>query len=166
MVSCQLHQAGTGVGPSVPGFGGTFCWDAWPCLYEAVSPRAPARAAAMQASGEDAGQALTGPPASLWVVALNYQTEGRMLQLNRAKFSANGNCGYVLKPPCMCHGKALGAWGHGWGCTRTRGSLGRATGWITLGCSEGPLLCQEGSGGELGGPTHRLTWSVVWAHPL
>ncbi|XP_074190346.1 1-phosphatidylinositol 4,5-bisphosphate phosphodiesterase eta-2 isoform X2 [Rhinolophus sinicus] len=38
------------------------------------------------------------------LVALNYQTEGRMLQLNRAKFSANGNCGYVLKPPCMCHG--------------------------------------------------------------
>ncbi|KAK2105676.1 hypothetical protein P7K49_015190 [Saguinus oedipus] len=31
-------------------------------------------------------------------VALNYQSEGRMLQLNRAKFSANGGCGYVLKP--------------------------------------------------------------------
>ena len=28
-----------------------------------------------------------------------------MLQLNRAKFSANGNCGYVLKPNCMCQGK-------------------------------------------------------------
>ncbi|XP_019478070.1 1-phosphatidylinositol 4,5-bisphosphate phosphodiesterase eta-2-like [Meleagris gallopavo] len=27
-----------------------------------------------------------------------------MLQLNRAKFSANGNCGYVLKPDCMCQG--------------------------------------------------------------
>lgn len=27
-----------------------------------------------------------------------------MLQLNRAKFSANGNCGYVLKPNCMCQG--------------------------------------------------------------
>ncbi|XP_054439407.1 1-phosphatidylinositol 4,5-bisphosphate phosphodiesterase eta-2 [Pteronotus mesoamericanus] len=38
------------------------------------------------------------------MVALNYQSEGRMLQLNRAKFSANGNCGYVLKPPCMCEG--------------------------------------------------------------
>uniref|UniRef100_A0A8C8ZW93 Phosphoinositide phospholipase C n=1 Tax=Prolemur simus TaxID=1328070 RepID=A0A8C8ZW93_PROSS len=38
------------------------------------------------------------------MVALNYQSEGRMLQLNRAKFSANGNCGYVLKPPCMCQG--------------------------------------------------------------
>ncbi|ELV14241.1 1-phosphatidylinositol-4,5-bisphosphate phosphodiesterase eta-2 [Tupaia chinensis] len=38
------------------------------------------------------------------MVALNYQTEGRMLQLNRAKFSANGNCGYVLKPQCMCQG--------------------------------------------------------------
>ncbi|NXH18774.1 PLCH2 phosphodiesterase, partial [Bucco capensis] len=38
------------------------------------------------------------------LVALNYQSEGRMLQLNRAKFSANGNCGYVLKPHCMCQG--------------------------------------------------------------
>ncbi|XP_021573861.1 1-phosphatidylinositol 4,5-bisphosphate phosphodiesterase eta-2 [Carlito syrichta] len=38
------------------------------------------------------------------MVALNYQSEGRMLQLNRAKFSANGHCGYVLKPPCMCQG--------------------------------------------------------------
>ncbi|XP_048374862.1 1-phosphatidylinositol 4,5-bisphosphate phosphodiesterase eta-2 isoform X6 [Sphaerodactylus townsendi] len=38
------------------------------------------------------------------LVALNYQSEGRMLQLNRAKFSANGNCGYVLKPKCMCQG--------------------------------------------------------------
>lgn len=41
-----------------------------------------------------------------------------MLQLNRAKFSANGNCGYVLKPPCMCHGEAWGTWGCGWGCRR------------------------------------------------
>uniref|UniRef100_F7A6X1 Phosphoinositide phospholipase C n=1 Tax=Ornithorhynchus anatinus TaxID=9258 RepID=F7A6X1_ORNAN len=38
------------------------------------------------------------------MVALNYQSEGRMLQLNRAKFNANGNCGYVLKPKCMCQG--------------------------------------------------------------
>ncbi|XP_008850866.1 1-phosphatidylinositol 4,5-bisphosphate phosphodiesterase eta-2 isoform X1 [Nannospalax galili] len=38
------------------------------------------------------------------MVALNYQSEGRMLQLNRAKFSANGSCGYVLKPLCMCQG--------------------------------------------------------------
>ncbi|XP_036316843.1 1-phosphatidylinositol 4,5-bisphosphate phosphodiesterase eta-2 isoform X4 [Pipistrellus kuhlii] len=38
------------------------------------------------------------------MVALNYQSEGRMLQLNRAKFSANGNCGYVLKPQRMCQG--------------------------------------------------------------
>ncbi|XP_072012060.1 1-phosphatidylinositol 4,5-bisphosphate phosphodiesterase eta-2 isoform X13 [Engystomops pustulosus] len=38
------------------------------------------------------------------LVALNYQSEGRMLQLNRAKFNSNGNCGYVLKPKCMCHG--------------------------------------------------------------
>ncbi|KAL7842977.1 hypothetical protein AOLI_G00244890 [Acnodon oligacanthus] len=38
------------------------------------------------------------------LVALNYQTEGRMLQLNRAKFATNGNCGYVLKPKCMWKG--------------------------------------------------------------
>lgn len=38
-------------------------------------------------------------------MALNYQTEGRMLELNRAKFSANGNCGYILKPKYMRKGK-------------------------------------------------------------
>ncbi|MCI4381118.1 hypothetical protein PGIGA_G00247920 [Pangasianodon gigas] len=38
------------------------------------------------------------------LVALNYQSEGRVLQLNRAKFYSNGNCGYVLKPECMCEG--------------------------------------------------------------
>ncbi|XP_044030535.1 1-phosphatidylinositol 4,5-bisphosphate phosphodiesterase eta-2 isoform X2 [Siniperca chuatsi] len=36
------------------------------------------------------------------MVAMNYQTEGRMLELNRAKFSSNGNCGYILRPKCMC----------------------------------------------------------------
>ncbi|XP_051895465.1 1-phosphatidylinositol 4,5-bisphosphate phosphodiesterase eta-2a [Pristis pectinata] len=38
------------------------------------------------------------------LVALNYQSEGRVLQLNRAKFNSNGNCGYVLKPKCMTRG--------------------------------------------------------------
>ncbi|XP_054556974.1 1-phosphatidylinositol 4,5-bisphosphate phosphodiesterase eta-1 isoform X2 [Talpa occidentalis] len=38
------------------------------------------------------------------LVALNYQSEGRMMQLNRAKFKTNGNCGYVLKPQPMCKG--------------------------------------------------------------
>ncbi|KAM6980703.1 1-phosphatidylinositol 4,5-bisphosphate phosphodiesterase eta-2 [Aplochiton taeniatus] len=38
------------------------------------------------------------------MVALNYQTEGRSLELNRAKFSSNGNCGYILQPKCMCKG--------------------------------------------------------------
>uniref|UniRef100_A0A3P9CAV9 Phosphoinositide phospholipase C n=1 Tax=Maylandia zebra TaxID=106582 RepID=A0A3P9CAV9_9CICH len=42
-------------------------------------------------------------PQSYWnsgchMVAMNYQTEGRMLELNQAKFSSNGNCGYILKP--------------------------------------------------------------------
>uniref|UniRef100_A0A3Q1GUI4 Phosphoinositide phospholipase C n=1 Tax=Acanthochromis polyacanthus TaxID=80966 RepID=A0A3Q1GUI4_9TELE len=36
------------------------------------------------------------------MVAMNYQTEGRMLELNQARFSSNGNCGYILKPKCMC----------------------------------------------------------------
>ncbi|XP_049895177.1 1-phosphatidylinositol 4,5-bisphosphate phosphodiesterase eta-2 [Epinephelus moara] len=36
------------------------------------------------------------------MVAMNYQTEGRMLELNRAKFSSNGNCGYILRPKCLC----------------------------------------------------------------
>uniref|UniRef100_A0A8C2WBE7 Phosphoinositide phospholipase C n=1 Tax=Cyclopterus lumpus TaxID=8103 RepID=A0A8C2WBE7_CYCLU len=36
------------------------------------------------------------------MVAMNYQTEGRMLELNQAKFASNGNCGYILRPKCMC----------------------------------------------------------------
>ncbi|MEQ2216139.1 1-phosphatidylinositol 4,5-bisphosphate phosphodiesterase eta-1, partial [Xenoophorus captivus] len=36
------------------------------------------------------------------LVALNYQTDGRMMQLNRSKFMVNGGIGYVLKPPPMC----------------------------------------------------------------
>ncbi|KAJ1071291.1 hypothetical protein K5549_021876 [Capra hircus] len=44
-------------------------------------------------------------PLPYWnAVALNYQSEGRMMQLNRAKFKTNGNCGYVLKPQQMCKG--------------------------------------------------------------
>lgn len=42
---------------------------------------------------------------ALFSVALNYQSEGRVLQLNRAKFYSNGNCGYILKPACMCEGQ-------------------------------------------------------------
>lgn len=38
------------------------------------------------------------------MVALNYQSDGRMMQLNRALFMKNGNCGYVLKPQSMCQG--------------------------------------------------------------
>ncbi|XP_069753009.1 1-phosphatidylinositol 4,5-bisphosphate phosphodiesterase eta-1 [Narcine bancroftii] len=38
------------------------------------------------------------------MVALNYQSDGRMMQLNRALFMQNGNCGYVLKPQSMCQG--------------------------------------------------------------
>ncbi|KAJ7324639.1 hypothetical protein JRQ81_017659 [Phrynocephalus forsythii] len=38
------------------------------------------------------------------LVALNYQTDGRVMQLNQAKFRMNGNCGYILKPQQMCKG--------------------------------------------------------------
>ncbi|NWU18126.1 PLCH1 phosphodiesterase, partial [Cephalopterus ornatus] len=38
------------------------------------------------------------------ILALNYQSEGRVMQLNEAKFRGNGNCGYVLKPQQMCKG--------------------------------------------------------------
>uniref|UniRef100_A0A3Q3DNW1 Phosphoinositide phospholipase C n=1 Tax=Hippocampus comes TaxID=109280 RepID=A0A3Q3DNW1_HIPCM len=38
------------------------------------------------------------------MVAMNYQTEGRMLELNQAKFSSNANCGYILKPKIMRKG--------------------------------------------------------------
>ncbi|NXF32549.1 PLCH1 phosphodiesterase, partial [Nyctibius bracteatus] len=44
------------------------------------------------------------PELSLSTVALNYQSEGRVMQLNDAKFRVNGNCGYVLKPQQMCKG--------------------------------------------------------------
>ncbi|KAJ8021989.1 1-phosphatidylinositol 4,5-bisphosphate phosphodiesterase eta-2 [Holothuria leucospilota] len=45
-------------------------------------------------------------PQPMWncgcqLVALNYQTEGRVMQIARAKFNSNGNCGYVLKPQVM-----------------------------------------------------------------
>lgn len=46
-------------------------------------------------------------PNSSLSVALNYQSEGRVMQLNEAKFRVNGNCGYVLKPQQMCKGKVI-----------------------------------------------------------
>lgn len=45
-----------------------------------------------------------------------------MLQLNRAKFSANGGCGYVLKPQCMCQGEGLRL---GWAPVRLPWILGQ-----------------------------------------
>lgn len=35
------------------------------------------------------------------MVALNYQTPDKPMQLNQAKFRDNGNCGYLLKPEFM-----------------------------------------------------------------
>lgn len=46
-------------------------------------------------------------PQAFWncgcqLVALNYQSNGRMMQLYKGRFKSNGNCGYVLKPDVMC----------------------------------------------------------------
>jgi phosphatidylinositol phospholipase C, gamma-1 len=35
------------------------------------------------------------------MVALNYQTGDKFMQLNQSKFRENGNCGYLLKPDFM-----------------------------------------------------------------
>ncbi|CAB3376592.1 Hypothetical predicted protein [Cloeon dipterum] len=45
-------------------------------------------------------------PVPMWnigsqMVALNFQTGDKCMQLNQAKFRANGNCGYLLKPEFM-----------------------------------------------------------------
>ncbi|XP_058803649.1 1-phosphatidylinositol 4,5-bisphosphate phosphodiesterase gamma-1 [Phymastichus coffea] len=47
-------------------------------------------------------------PVPMWnsgcqMVALNYQTGDKPMQLNYAKFRENGNCGYLLKPDFMFH---------------------------------------------------------------
>ncbi|KAJ0060299.1 hypothetical protein NL108_010102, partial [Boleophthalmus pectinirostris] len=46
-------------------------------------------------------------PQDMWnggchMVALNFQTPGEQMDLNRGRFLQNGQCGYVLKPPFMC----------------------------------------------------------------
>ncbi|XP_029953437.1 1-phosphatidylinositol 4,5-bisphosphate phosphodiesterase delta-3-A-like [Salarias fasciatus] len=47
-------------------------------------------------------------PQDMWnagcqIVALNFQTPGEPMDLNQGRFLQNGRCGYVLKPPFMCH---------------------------------------------------------------
>lgn len=37
------------------------------------------------------------------MVALNYQTADRAMQLNEGKFMQNGRCGYILRPEFMFH---------------------------------------------------------------
>ena len=39
------------------------------------------------------------------MVALNFQTRDKELQINRGWFRQNGGCGYVLKPDIMTDGK-------------------------------------------------------------
>lgn len=39
------------------------------------------------------------------MIALNYQTADKPMQMNEAKFRDNGCCGYVLKPKFMLHDK-------------------------------------------------------------
>lgn len=86
------------------------------------------------------GLALTDCLAPFPAVALNYQSEGRMLQLNRAKFSANGSCGYVLKPQCMCQGEAVGPKLGGGLRGACRGDPAKPPGWSLW---EGPPIVQE-----------------------
>jgi phosphatidylinositol phospholipase C gamma-1 len=45
-------------------------------------------------------------PVTMWncgcqLIALNYQTPDRSMQINEGLFSMNGRCGYVLMPDCM-----------------------------------------------------------------
>ncbi|KAJ3128772.1 1-phosphatidylinositol 4,5-bisphosphate phosphodiesterase delta-4 [Nowakowskiella sp. JEL0407] len=40
-------------------------------------------------------------PSAIRMVALNFQTWDKSMQLNRAMFAGNGNCGYILKPSYM-----------------------------------------------------------------
>lgn len=80
-----------------------------------------------------------------------------MLQLNRAKFSLNGNCGYVLKPQCMCQGEAPGPRD----TELQQGHLVGQPGTRPPGCQEGvcgggPPPCQESARGVLGSPSPRL----------
>eukprot|EP00117_Sycon_ciliatum_P048109 scpid29980/ scgid3392/ 1-phosphatidylinositol 4,5-bisphosphate phosphodiesterase gamma-1; Phosphoinositide phospholipase C-gamma-1; Phospholipase C-gamma-1 len=49
-------------------------------------------------------------PSLMWnfgsqLVALNYQTPDRPMQLNEGRFWINGRCGYVLQPECMRYNK-------------------------------------------------------------
>ncbi|KAI4872380.1 hypothetical protein NFI96_033648, partial [Prochilodus magdalenae] len=46
-------------------------------------------------------------PQDMWnagcqIVALNFQTDGEQMDLNRGRFLPNGRCGYVLKPSFLC----------------------------------------------------------------
>lgn len=83
-----------------------------------------------------------------------------MLQLNRAKFSANGGCGYVLKPECMCQGEALGCSGLGWASwvspEQRSEPHGLARGWGQL--WQSPLEGQVGT--KLPG-----CWGGGWGNP-
>ncbi|KAK7474992.1 hypothetical protein BaRGS_00033739 [Batillaria attramentaria] len=47
-------------------------------------------------------------PVPMWncgsqLLALNYQTPDRAMQLNQGRFMANGGCGYILQPEIMSH---------------------------------------------------------------
>ncbi len=81
---------------------------------------------------------------------MNYQTEDRMLELYRAKFSTNGNCGYILKPKCMCKGMCI--------CRlhKIKGNCPFVRGLVTfLGFSQLPLIpCWR----ILYQDTERLSW--------
>ncbi|XP_037400183.1 1-phosphatidylinositol 4,5-bisphosphate phosphodiesterase delta-3-A-like [Pygocentrus nattereri] len=56
-------------------------------------------------------------PQDMWnvgcqIVALNFQTDGEQMDLNRGCFLPNGHCGYVLKPSFLCQPDTGGGPGH------------------------------------------------------
>lgn len=92
-----------------------------------------------------------------------------MLQLNRAKFSANGSCGYVLKPQCMCQGEAVAPGrGHGGGscCTEVAGGgRGEATWQVRLGHREAPPPCRASAAPPRAAPRGPGRGALGEVHP-
>ncbi|NWU37990.1 PLCH1 phosphodiesterase, partial [Hylia prasina] len=79
-----------------------------PCPSQDEELSAAVSVAQGKATAQQGTPSLAGTPVPAasrgFCLALNYQSEGRVMQLNEAKFRVNGNCGYVLKPQQMCKG--------------------------------------------------------------
>jgi hypothetical protein len=84
------------------------------------------------------------------MVALNHQTPGRMMDLNRGVFKQNGNCGYVLKPKCILpktnpHGPER----YGSSVRERRQSFARVKSMASLGSSSMRTLVGPGTAGRM-----------------